>query len=33
MEHLVKCVVGFFATLRAKSQVLRWVDCLRQGGG
>jgi hypothetical protein len=30
MKNLVKCLVGFFAVLFAKKQMLKWE---RQGGG
>jgi hypothetical protein len=30
MKNLVKCLVGFFAVLFAKKQMLKWK---RQGGG
>jgi hypothetical protein len=30
MEKLMKCVVGFLATILAKNQMLKWV---KQGGG
>jgi hypothetical protein len=33
MENLVKCVVGILAIFFAKSQMLKWINYVNQGGG
>jgi hypothetical protein len=33
MENLVNCVVGFFAIFLTKIQMLKWINCVSQGGG
>jgi hypothetical protein len=33
MKNLVKCVVGFFVMLWAKSQMLKWGNHANEGGG
>jgi hypothetical protein len=33
MENLVKSLVGIFAIFFAKRQMLKWANCVSQGGG
>jgi hypothetical protein len=33
MENLMIFLVGLLAMLLAKSQMLKWVDCVNKGGG
>jgi hypothetical protein len=33
MENLVICLVGFWAIIFAKNQMLKWVDYVSKGGG